>query len=85
MHQRIYEKLKLVARAGTTITYGEIAPLADLDMLNPAHRNEIRRILDEISTHEHQLKHPLLSAVVVHQQDHMPGQGFFALARELGV
>jgi hypothetical protein len=68
MHPRIYDKLKLVARAGTTTTYGEIAPLADLDMANPAHRNEIRRILGEISTCEHQLGHPMLSAVVVHRQ-----------------
>ncbi len=85
MHQGIYDQLKSVARAGTTTTYSEIAPLADLDMSTPAHRNEIRRILGEISTREHQLGHPMLSAVVVHQEDQIPGQGFFALAGELGV
>jgi len=85
MHQGIYDRLKSVAQSGTTITYSEIAPLADLDMSNPAHRNEIRRILGEISAFEHRLNHPLLSAFVVHQEDNMPGKGFFALAKELGV
>jgi len=85
MHQGIYDKLKSVARSGTTITYSEIAPLADLDMSNPADRTEIRRILCEISTVEHRLGYPMLSAAVVHQEDGIPGQGFFALARELGV
>ena len=85
MHEQIYNKLKAVARAGTIITYSEIAPLAGLDMTNPAHRNEIRRILGEVSTFEHRLGHPLLSVVVVHHEDNMPGKGFFVLAKALCV
>ena len=50
MTRDIYERLKEVARAGRTITYGEIAPVAELDMSNPADRNEIATILDTISS-----------------------------------
>jgi hypothetical protein len=38
MHEVIYERLKAVAREGKTITYGEIAPLANLDMANDTDR-----------------------------------------------
>ena len=47
---------------------------------------ELGRRLDEISGHEHVNGRPLLSVVVVHRDgDQMPGEGFFRLARRLGV
>jgi len=52
MHQAIYEKLKSVARAVSCVTYGEIAPLAGLDLENAADCNELARILGEISMNE---------------------------------
>jgi len=85
VHQAIYERLQGIARAGRTISYHEIAPLAGLDMGNPAHRNEIAEILYEISTHEHREGRPLLSAVVIREDENLPGQGFFTMARELGL
>ena len=85
MHDAIYEKLKQVARSGEITYYADIAPLAGLDMSNPDDRNKIRKILGEISTYEHQKGHPLLSAVVIHRDDNMPGDGFFTLARALGI
>jgi hypothetical protein len=89
MHMEIYEELKRAARGQTVIYYGQIAPLADLDMNRPDHRVEIGRILDEISSHEHSLGHPLLSAVVVHapgwEDSGQPGKGFFELAKRLGL
>lgn len=84
MHQAIYDELRKVAREQRTTTYGDIAPLAQLDMENPYHRTEIARLLGEISTHEHELGRPLLSAVVIGKDTNIPGQGFFTLARELG-
>ena len=46
-------------------------------------------ILDEISRHEHDQGHPLLSAVVVHAEGGdsggIPGPGFFTLAKSLGL
>jgi len=85
MTRDIYERLKQVARAGQTITYGEIAPMADLDMSRAADRNEIAAILDTISTREHREGRPLLSAVVVRSDTRYPGKGFFTLAQKLGI
>ena len=89
MHQEIYEELKRVAREEKTITYSEIAPLAGLDMELAEDRNSIAEILDEISRHEHDQGRPLLSAVVVHaeggESGGIPGQGFFTLAKSLGL
>jgi hypothetical protein len=77
IHQEIYECLKEVARRGDLITYGEIAPLAGLDMESQADRNEIGEILGEISTFEHEHGRPMLSALVVLAGIGYPGEGFF--------
>lgn len=81
----IYELLQRVAREQRTTTYGDIAPLAGLDMESPADRDRMRELLGKISTYEHQNKRPMLTAVVVHKQDGRPGDGFFELARHLGL
>jgi hypothetical protein len=87
MHKQIYNELKRVAQAQNTTTYGQIAPLADLDMSRADHRARISELLDEISRHEHGEGRPMLSAVVVHgdgqENAGMPGHGFFTLAKEL--
>jgi len=85
MNSDIYERLKEVARGGRKITYGEIAPMADLNMSKPPDRREIGRILDSISTREHEEGRPLLSAVVVRRNTRYPGKGFFRLAQGLGI
>lgn len=85
MHRLIYEALIEVARTQNLITYSDIAPLAGLDMSSPGDRVQIGAILDEISTREHEQGRPLLSAVVVLKETSMPRQGFFSLARDLGL
>jgi len=85
VNQQIYDRLKDVARNGELVTYGEIAPLANLNMENPGNRNTMAQILGDISTHEHEQERPMLSAVVVLVETGYPGDGFFALARELGL
>ena len=85
MHEQICEKLKEVARAGTVTYYSAIAPMAGLDMNLPNDRYEIGAILDDINRHERELGRPMLSAVVVHKDTLMPGQGFFTLGRALGL
>lgn len=85
MHQQIYDKLKAIARAGDITTYSDIAPLANLDMSKQDDRNRIAQILGEISTFEHQNGRPMPSAVVIHKENNIPGQGFFTLANELGI
>ena len=85
MNQKLYERLCEVARKGVVARYSEVAPVVGLDMANPADRDRISILLDEISRHEHELGHPMLSAVVIHKDDNMPGNGFFALAQGLGL
>jgi hypothetical protein len=85
MNKTIHEKLKEIARTQDITTYSDIAPLAGLDMGSQDDRNRIAGILGEISRYEHTLGHPMLSVVVVHKANNIPGQGFFTLARELGL
>ena len=54
-------------------------------MSSPNDRYEIGMILDDINRHERELDRPMLSAVVVHKDTLMPGQGFFTLAWALGL
>ena len=85
INQKIYERLKEVAINGELVTYGEIAPLAILNMENPDDRNKLAQILGNISNHEHAQGRPMLSAVVVLAETGYPGDGFYTLARELGL
>jgi hypothetical protein len=85
MNEQIYEKLKEVARANTVIYYSDIVPLAGLDMSLPNDRYEIGAILDDINQYERELGRPMLSSIVVHKDTLIPGQGFFTLARALGL
>ena len=85
MHKGIYDKLKEVAKSGQVIHYSKIAPLAGLEMSLQEDRNHIANILDEISIFEHNQNRPLLSAVVIHKEDNIPGQGFFKMARGVGL
>lgn len=84
MNQAIYDCIAGAAREQRVVHYGEIAPLAHLDMADPHHRKVLGDMLDEISRAEDASGHPLLSAVVVQKESSMPGNGFFVLARELG-
>jgi hypothetical protein len=87
MYQVIYEDLIRVARdrrVGVT-TYGELARLVHLHLENPADRKQLRDVLDQINRYEHSQGHPMLSSVVVYVDKNRPGDGFFTLARELGL
>ena len=85
MNVDLYQKLKEVATTGQLTHYSDIAPIVGRDMAQPGDRNKISVLLDEISTHEHRNERPLLSAVVVRRQDHVPGGGFFQMAQRVGV
>lgn len=81
----IRQTLENIARDRNYTTYGTIAPLLALDMANPDHRKQMSDILCAVSEVEHAGGRPLLSAVVIREDKNMPGEGFFTLARELGV
>ena len=85
MHQGIYNRLLELARAGRLTTYSDIAPLADLSMSSELDRDRISELLGEILRDEVAHNRPLLTAIVVHRgNDNNPGEGFFAIATELG-
>lgn len=84
MREMIRDKLIEAAKKQKVVYYAEVGELLNFSMDNPHHRKELGRILGEISTDEHQEGRPPLSAIVVHKENHLPGEGFFKLARELG-
>jgi hypothetical protein len=47
-------------------------------------RNVVGKLLDDINRSEHEHGRPLLSVIVVHKGETMPGEGFFICARDLG-
>lgn len=84
-YAKIYNRLIEAARKGDLVTYAEIARLAQINLEDPADRNSLAEILGKISTLEHHQGRPMLTAIVVSSEEHMPGNGFFDLARRLGV
>jgi len=84
-YQAVHQRLNSIARKQSTTSYSEIAPLAQLEMDNPHHRELMRQMLYEINRHEHGVGHPLLSAVVIYMDGNGPGRGFFTCAQELGL
>lgn len=86
MHEQIYAKLLELARGRRLASYSEIAPLADLDMSDETDRKTMSILLEEIVRYEHEQNRPMLTALVIHQgNDNNPGEGFFAIAQELGL
>jgi hypothetical protein len=79
----MFNEVAAAGRYRGTVTYQELAHLIGLQISGNYMGAEIGSILGKISTAEHQLNHPLLSAVAV-TVDGMPGLGFFTLATELG-
>lgn len=85
MNTVIYEECIKIARKGTITYYSDIAGLVGLNMDLPPDRNRIGELLDEINRYEFANNRPLISAVVVQKDSMRPGQGFFKLARSLGL
>lgn len=86
MNQTLYNELIGLARAQDLAAYSDVSPLIGLSMDREEDRNEIARLLGEIALYEHSGGRPMLTALVVHRgNDNNPGEGFFAIAQELGL
>lgn len=79
------QTLMEAARARQHVSYTEAARVLGMEGAKPWRSPKFFEALDAISTFEHRHGRPLLSAVVVHGQDRLPGGGFFKMARRLGV
>ncbi len=80
MEQVIYDKLQAVARLHELTNYTEIGALVGLG----PHDFRLWAMLDEINRFEHEHKRPMISALVVVQEENRPGSGFWACASGLG-
>lgn len=76
--------LEGVARQRSKITYGDLAQRITTITYAP-NGDPFSRLLCDISRASHSKGRGMLSAVVVHSGDGLPGDGFFALADELGA
>jgi hypothetical protein len=80
--------LEDVARNGERVTYEDLARRIDERVGSAclyATNKELWHLLSRLQQEDATEKRPLLSVVVVHKTgDHLPGPGFFELARQLG-
>lgn len=85
MNTEIYNRLLELARARRLTTYSDIAPIAGLSMENEEDREILSKLLGGIVLHENADGRPMLTALVVHRgSDNNPGEGFFAVAEQIG-
>jgi hypothetical protein len=77
------EVMEAVASAAATTTYSELATRISAMSYAPNGR-PFSELLCDISRATNGARGVLLSAVVVHQDDGLPGNGFFELAAALG-
>jgi hypothetical protein len=85
MNKKIYGKLTEVAKKGTVIYESDLAKAASMNMSLPHERRELDRLLDEINSYEREQGHPVLSAVVIQKDSHMPNRHFFEFCRDIGL
>lgn len=81
---QVYCKLIRLAMTSKTITYRELAQDIGLPTQGLRMAQRLGQILDHINKYEHAHGRPLITALVVHAGNRIPGEGFFKSARELG-
>ncbi|HTB31225.1 MAG TPA: hypothetical protein VK808_04315 [Bacteroidia bacterium] len=86
MNKEIREKLIEIARLKSTLSYSKLNEQLSLgyDFANDHHRELIGEELGEVSKFELQKGRPLLSVLIVHENDRIQGDGFYKLCQELG-
>jgi hypothetical protein len=81
----LYELLESAARAREFVFYGRLGADLKLQLDDRRVREELWQALSDISRREVEAARPMLSSVCVQEEDHLPGPGFYALGRELGL
>jgi len=81
---RIIDVVTTVAGSGGTITYREIADMADIPP--PGRIQSVTGTLEDMIRADHSAGRPLRAAVAVSRAgDRLPGPGFFQLCREIAL
>ena len=81
----VRKRLIEVAKSKKTITYGELMNEFHIPRGHLKHELGIGYIVGEISKFEHNEGRPMLSAIVIHKDGKSIGDGFYELARQLGL
>ncbi|WP_143273425.1 hypothetical protein [Azospirillum palustre] len=84
----LYGHLIETARKRRVLSYRDVAAPMGLDMDSPKDRDELSKILYEISVSEYNQGRPLLSVLVIGGEkgipSKIPGSGFYEMASDLG-
>lgn len=80
----VYSELIVAARRRGTVTYQELAHVVGLPLVGNYMGSRIGNLLGAVSQNEFNRGRPMLSAVAVTSNGN-PGDGFFTLAKELGL
>lgn len=83
--QAIYDGLVTAARAREFVFYSALGDELGLDLQDEGQRIRLWDVLCEISRSEVSVGRPMLSAICVQEQDHLPGHTFYTLGTELGL
>lgn len=83
--EQLRQRLIDTARRQNVMHYGPAADMLGITADRLDHCPELAQALDEVSTFEHEHGRPLLSVVVVRQEDSRPGAGFFKMATRNGI
>jgi len=84
VYRDVYRELINAARYKGIVTYQELAQMMGLPISGQHMGSQVGWILGEISEDEHAAGRPMLSAVAVAVSGE-PGEGFYELARKLGL
>jgi len=79
-----HQAMVTAARQETTISYSDLVKQIQAIQFEP-HDFNLFHLLGQISTREVEEGRGMLTAVVVTQDDGLPGQGYFHLASHLGL
>ena len=85
MNERLYNEIRKVANGKSKTSYKDVASSCDIPFKTSNDRKTFFKELNEICIFENSNKRPMICSVVVKKSDGMPGDGFFELARKLGV
>ncbi len=83
--QAIYDGLVAAARAREFVFYAGLGEELGLNLQDERERLRLWDVLCEISRSEVSVGRPMLSAICVQEQDHLPGHTFFTLGQELNL
>ena len=84
-YMRVYAMLIEAASQRKTLVYMDVALLMGITKPGSHMSNQTGQMLGEITMREHRYGRPMISAVTVSSTGHIPGAGFYGLARQLGL